>query len=77
MIRRITGGVDIRNLGSGNAGATNALRTQGKMIAFWVLVIDLAKGWIATADRALDHSARESRRCPTWKSGRPRCAASP
>jgi glycerol-3-phosphate acyltransferase PlsY len=41
-------GVDIRALGSGNAGATNALRTQGKRIAFWVLVIDLAKGWIAT-----------------------------
>ena len=41
-------GVDIRALGSGNAGATNALRTQGKGIAFWVLVIDLAKGWIAT-----------------------------
>jgi glycerol-3-phosphate acyltransferase PlsY len=49
VIRRITGGVDIRNLGSGNAGATNALRTQGKMVAFWVLVIDLAKGWLATA----------------------------
>ena len=41
-------GVDIRALGSGNAGATNALRTQGKRIAFWVLLIDLAKGWIAT-----------------------------
>ena len=41
-------GVDIRALGSGNAGATNALRTQGKRIAFWVLMIDLAKGWIAT-----------------------------
>lgn len=48
VIRRITGGVDIRNLGSGNAGATNALRTQGKMVAFGVLVIDLAKGWLAT-----------------------------
>jgi glycerol-3-phosphate acyltransferase PlsY len=41
-------GIDIRALGSGNAGATNALRTQGKRIAFSVLVIDLAKGWIAT-----------------------------
>jgi glycerol-3-phosphate acyltransferase PlsY len=48
VICRVTGGVDIRNLGSGNAGATNALRTQGKMVAFCVLVIDLAKGWIAT-----------------------------
>ena len=41
-------GVDIRALGSGNAGATNALRTQGKTVAFSVLVIDVAKGWIAT-----------------------------
>ena len=47
-IARLRGGVDIRALGSGNAGATNALRTQGKRIAFWVLVIDVAKGWIAT-----------------------------
>ena len=48
LLRRLCGGVDIRALGSGNAGATNALRTQGKAVAFWVLVIDLAKGWIAT-----------------------------
>jgi glycerol-3-phosphate acyltransferase PlsY len=48
LLARLRGGVDIRALGSGNAGATNALRTQGKRIAFWVLVIDLAKGWIAT-----------------------------
>jgi glycerol-3-phosphate acyltransferase PlsY len=48
LIRRFTGGVDIRTLGSGNAGATNAMRTLGKGVAFWVLVIDVAKGWIAT-----------------------------
>ena len=48
-VARLTGGVDIRTLGSGNAGATNALRTQGRKVALVVLVIDLAKGWIATA----------------------------
>ena len=48
-VARLTRGVDIRTLGSGNAGATNALRTQGKKVAFAVLLIDLAKGWIATA----------------------------
>lgn len=40
-------GVDIRKMGSGNAGATNALRTQGKSFAFAVLLIDLCKGVIA------------------------------
>jgi acyl phosphate:glycerol-3-phosphate acyltransferase len=41
-------GVDIRTLGSGNAGATNAMRTQGKAVGAAVFVIDLLKGWIAT-----------------------------
>ena len=48
VLRRYTG-VDIRSLGSGNAGATNALRTLGRKIALCVLVIDVVKGWIATA----------------------------
>jgi glycerol-3-phosphate acyltransferase PlsY len=42
------GGVDIRKQGSGNAGGTNALRTQGKVFAFWVMVIDIGKGILAT-----------------------------
>jgi len=47
-------GVDIRSMGSGNAGATNALRTQGKLFGFLVLLIDVAKGafavwWLPTA----------------------------
>ena len=37
-------GVDIRTMGSGNAGATNALRTQGKLFALLVLAIDIGKG---------------------------------
>jgi glycerol-3-phosphate acyltransferase PlsY len=41
-------GVDIRKMASGNAGATNALRTQGKAFAFGVLFIDIFKGWVAT-----------------------------
>ena len=48
LIARLTGGVDIRSLGSGNAGATNALRTQGAKMGLCVLAIDLAKGWMAT-----------------------------
>jgi glycerol-3-phosphate acyltransferase PlsY len=47
-------GVDIRSMGSGNAGATNALRTQGKLFGFLVLIVDIAKGvfavwWLPTA----------------------------
>lgn len=48
LVGRLRGGVDIRTLGSGNAGGTNALRTQGKSFALWVLIIDIGKGWIAT-----------------------------
>jgi glycerol-3-phosphate acyltransferase PlsY len=48
LVGRLRGGVDIRKMASGNAGATNALRTQGKGFAFWVLFIDIAKGWLAT-----------------------------
>jgi glycerol-3-phosphate acyltransferase PlsY len=40
-------GVDIRSMGSGNAGATNALRTQGKLFGFLVLSVDIAKGIFA------------------------------
>jgi glycerol-3-phosphate acyltransferase PlsY len=47
VVGRLRGGVDIRKLGSGNAGSTNALRTQGPAFALWVIVIDVAKGWIA------------------------------
>jgi acyl phosphate:glycerol-3-phosphate acyltransferase len=40
-------GVDIRGMGSGNAGATNALRTQGKLFGFLVLGVDIVKGVLA------------------------------
>ena len=40
-------GVDIRKLGSGNAGATNALRTQGKIFAAVTVFIDAGKGALA------------------------------
>ncbi len=43
------GGVDIRKVGSGNAGGTNALRTQGKLFALWVMIIDIGKGILAAA----------------------------
>jgi glycerol-3-phosphate acyltransferase PlsY len=40
-------GVDIREQGSGNAGGTNALRTQGWPFALGVVVIDVGKALLA------------------------------
>jgi len=40
-------GVDIRTQGSGNAGGTNAFRTQGAKFALGVVLIDIGKGALA------------------------------
>lgn len=47
VMGRLRGGVDLRVQGSGNVGASNALRTQGGWFALAVLVIDMLKGVIA------------------------------
>ncbi len=44
IVGRMRGGIDIRTMGSGNAGGTNALRTQGIFFALGVVVIDVGKG---------------------------------
>jgi acyl phosphate:glycerol-3-phosphate acyltransferase len=46
MLGRLRG-VDIRTLGSGNAGGTNALRTQGVGFALGTVVVDVGKGALA------------------------------
>jgi len=40
-------GIDLREVGSGNVGATNVLRTVGRLFAAVVLVLDAAKGAVA------------------------------
>ncbi|KFL37106.1 glycerol-3-phosphate 1-O-acyltransferase PlsY [Arenimonas donghaensis] len=40
-------GVDIRTQGSGNAGGTNALRTQGWRFALGTVLVDVGKGALA------------------------------
>ena len=47
IVGLLRGGVDIRDMGSGNAGGTNALRTQGIGFAIGVVIIDIGKGVIA------------------------------
>jgi len=46
IVGKFAGGVDIRKLGSGNAGGTNALRTQGVWFALPVMLIDVGKGFL-------------------------------
>ena len=40
-------GIDIRTMGSGNAGETNAFRTVGPLFALGGIVIDILKGVVA------------------------------
>lgn len=47
--------VDIRKSGSGNAGGTNAFRTQGFRFALGVVVIDIGKGVLAAGLLPLLH----------------------
>jgi glycerol-3-phosphate acyltransferase PlsY len=42
-------GVDVREHGSGNAGATNTLRVLGKPAGFTVLFLDFLKGFVAAS----------------------------
>ena len=41
-------GIDVREYGSGNAGATNTFRILGKKAGIPVLIIDILKGFTAT-----------------------------
>lgn len=44
LIVRLTRGVDVRKVGSGNVGATNAMRAAGKKVGIAALVLDIGKG---------------------------------
>jgi acyl phosphate:glycerol-3-phosphate acyltransferase len=47
LLTRLAGYGDIRQIGSGNIGATNVLRTGNKRVAALTLLLDLVKGWAA------------------------------
>ena len=47
VLTKMSGLGDIRNIGSGNIGATNVLRTGNKKIALLTLILDGSKGALA------------------------------
>lgn len=47
VMARLFGLGDIRQIGSGNIGATNVLRSGNKLAAFLTLVLDVGKGAVA------------------------------
>lgn len=49
IISKLTKGIDIREHGSGNAGATNVFRVLGWKSALIVVVVDIFKGWLPAA----------------------------
>ena len=47
LVARLFGVTDIRRQGSGNIGATNVLRTAGRVPGLVTLAGDIVKGWLA------------------------------
>ncbi len=47
LLVRFTTGADVRHMGSGNIGATNVLRTTGRLAGMVTLLFDIVKGWVA------------------------------
>lgn len=47
ILGKITKNIDIREYGSGNAGATNAYRVMGKKIGALTFILDILKGVVA------------------------------
>jgi glycerol-3-phosphate acyltransferase PlsY len=55
VLVKVMQGLDVRTVGSGNAGATNVMRAAGKRAGAAVLALDVIKGMTAVAvPRALD-----------------------
>ena len=49
ILSKLTTGVDLTKVGSGNTGATNVLRSSGPVLGLFVLILDMAKSIIPVA----------------------------
>jgi glycerol-3-phosphate acyltransferase PlsY len=63
LLVKLSTGRDVRSMGSGNIGATNVLRTTGRLIAVLTLLLDIAKGFFAVW-----FAARLTSGSPFWMS---------
>lgn len=62
-------GIDVREHGSGNAGATNTIRVLGARTGLIVLLVDVFKGWFAVALSDLFSKGFEAESLPYLKLG--------
>jgi len=53
VLVRLFKGVDLRQVGSGNIGATNAMRAAGRPVGLAVFALDFGKGWASAGPIAL------------------------
>jgi glycerol-3-phosphate acyltransferase PlsY len=53
LLGRFVAGIDVRQEGSGNIGATNVARTAGKSLGMLTLLLDAGKGGVSVAVAAL------------------------
>ncbi len=60
VLTRLSGGPDLRSIGSGNIGATNVLRTGNKKLAAATLVGDMLKGTVAVVAASALLGGREA-----------------
>jgi len=66
IVARVMRGIDIRQHGSGNAGGTNVIRVLGWKAGVFVILMDIAKGLLATMviARLMDGSLPFENRTP-------------
>lgn len=60
ILTKLSGGPDLRSIGSGNIGATNVLRTGNKKLAALTLIGDMLKGTVAVLLAAYLIGGREA-----------------
>ena len=75
IMSKLTRGIDIRDHGSRNAGATNAIRVLGWKVGIIVIIVYVGKGVLATlliSKLRIDPAPASPARTPPRRSGRPR-----